>query len=97
VVFCADGLVALAQVRGLGADDQPAAARHGVAGVDDQVHKHLIDLAGVRPDVAQPRPQGDLQPDALAEHAAEHVLGLGHQGVEVQHPRGDDLLAAEGQ
>ena len=34
-------------VHGRGVDDQPAAVGHGVAGVDGQVHQHLLDHAGV--------------------------------------------------
>ena len=34
-------------VHGFDADGQPAAARHGVAGVDGQVHHHLFDHAAV--------------------------------------------------
>ena len=33
--------------------------------------------------------------DVLADQALQHLLGLGHDGVEVEHLRLDDLLAAE--
>ena len=34
-------------------DREPAAIGHGMAGVDRQVHEHLLDLAGVHFDQSQ--------------------------------------------
>ena len=82
-------------VRGL--DGQLAALRHGVAGVDGQVHQDLFDLAGVGPHRAQShgRPDGEL--DVLADEAREHLAGFFDEVVQVEHPRLQNLLSAEGQ
>ena len=37
------------------------------------------------------------QLDVLADQAPQHLLDLGHEAIEVEHDRGQDLLAAERQ
>ena len=78
-----------------GADDERAAARHRVAGVDRQVHQHLAQVTRVdrhRPGV---RIELDDEQDVLADEPAQHALGLAHRGVDVEHLRRQHVLAAE--
>jgi hypothetical protein len=72
-------------------------SRHGVAGIDGKVHEHLLQLTGVALDMAEVWLERSYQLDVLADDALEHFLRVDHQGVEVQHPGGHDLLAAERQ
>ena len=58
-------------------DGQLAAAGHGVAGVDGQVHDDLLDLAGVGLDRPRPGSSDGGQLDVLADHPAEHLLDVG--------------------
>jgi hypothetical protein len=78
-------------------DREAPAARHGVAGVDGQVHQHLLELAGVGPDRRRLRGQHRHQLDVLADEAAQHLGQLGDERSE-RHDLGDQhLLAAEGE
>ncbi len=88
------GLVEL-HVRGL--DGEPAALRHRVARVDDQVDDHLLELAGVRLHAVQARRRHHRQLDVLADQPAQHRLHGGHHRVQVEHLGLQHLLAAEGQ
>ncbi len=80
-------------VRGL--DRQRAAARHRVPGVDGEVDEHLLDLPwiGLHAPKGSPRQRDEL--DVLADHAPEHRLDSLDDGVEVQHLRLEQLVAAE--
>src|SRR5207247_4757768 len=68
-----------------------------VAGVDGQVHQHLLELGRVGLH-RQGRGQNDgAQLDVVAEQAAEH-LGIVHdEGVQVDDPGRVDLPVTEGQ
>ena len=71
----------------VGVDGQRAAVGHRVAGVDREVDQDLLELAGVghdRPQVARP---GWCQRDVLAEGAAQQLLDVGDDAVEVEHLR----------
>ena len=74
-----------------------SAGRHGVAGVDRQVHDDLLELAGVGAHAAEVLAQRDRQPHVLADEAAEHLLHLLDDVVEVADAGLDHLLAAEGE
>ena len=78
-------------------NDQAAAVRHRVAGVDGTVHQHLLELTGV----ANDRPQGGVQPrvdrDVFADGAREHTKDVGHHLVEIEGGGMQHLLPAEGQ
>ena len=69
---------------------------HGVAGVDHQVHDHLLDLARVGLDRAEARRGQERQLDVLADEPPEHLLDArprcrsGSSGLRLQ-----DLLPAE--
>ena len=79
-----------------GADREASARGHGVAGVDDQVHDDLLDLAGIDfHDVPGTGSRTVSQLDVRADQPPEHLFDLDHVSIEVEHDRGQDLLAAE--
>ena len=80
-----------------GADHEPSPVGHGVAGIDGQVHDHLLDLAGVCLDSIQRRLGHDDEVDRLADEPLQHGLHAGHDAVELQHLGREHLLAAEGE
>ncbi len=80
-----------------GLDDEAAAARHRIAGVDRQVDDHLLDQAGVHQHAADGGLQAHRQLDVLAEQPAQHGLDARHHGVEVHDPRLQRQLAAKGE
>ena len=79
-------LQVLGQRHRLGLDPDVAALGHGVAGVDNQVDQHLLDLALVGADAPQPAPRHpaedhqrqidlvDHQPVQKMRQVAQHVL-----------------------
>ena len=78
-------------------DAQPSAGRHRVAGVDHQVHQHLVDQSRVGVNGQRPRRQQQLQVDVFAEHAPHHFREARHQLVQIDVLRLHDLAAAERQ
>ena len=84
------------QQDGVGGEGQPAAARHRVAGVDAQVHQHLLDLAGVGIDVADTRRRTEQQLDLGGNQMLDEAGGVFQQGIEVQDAAAQRLAAAEG-
>ena len=80
-----------------GIDGQRAAAGHGVAGVDREVHQHLLQLARVGQDRPQVTGERGDQLDVLAEGPAQHFLHCGDDGVEVEYPWLYHLPAGEGE
>ena len=74
-----------------------APVRHRVAGVHGQVHDYLLELAGIGLDP----PRGGCEPraerDVFAQEAAQHLLQVADQRVDLEHGRLQDLLAAERQ
>jgi hypothetical protein len=80
-----------------GFDRDLAALRHGVARVHHEVHQDLLNLAGVRIDLAKLVRGQERQVDALAKQASQHSLHAESNLVEVKNPRLEHLLAAEGE
>ena len=78
-------------------DGQRAPMRHGVARVDDKIHDDLLELAGIGLDRATPGAPADIEVDVLSDQAPQHGRQAGDDRVEIEHPRRDDLLAAEGE
>ena len=74
-----------------------AALRHGVAGVDREVHDHLLELSRVGRHAPRGGSQPQLQVDVLADQAAQHRVEVADERVEVEHLRLEHLPAAEGQ
>ena len=71
--------------------------RHRVARVDREVHQDLLELAGVRPGVAQAGREHRAELDVLADDPAEHAVDAGDDGIEVDDPGLEQLPPAEGQ
>ena len=78
-----------------GVDGQRAASGHGVAGVDREVHQHLVQLAGVGQDRPQVTGERGDQLDVLADGPAQHFLDRCDDAVEVENPRPDHVAAGE--
>ena len=78
-------------------DAQRAAVGHRVAGVDGEVHEHLLQARAVGEDRGQVVADGDLQLDELAERAREQRLEVGDERADVEHLGVHDLAAAEHQ
>jgi hypothetical protein len=76
-------------------DREDTPGRHRIARVHGEVHQDLLELAGVRPGVAQARRQRRPELDVLADDAAEHPVYSGHDSVEVDDPRLQQLPPAE--
>ena len=76
-------------------DDQRAATGHSVARIDRQIHEHLVKMARI----GHGEPKRRIEPDdslhIFAEQAAEHLLGLLDDRIEIQRPGAADLFPAE--
>ena len=80
-----------------GPQRQHPATRHGIAGVDRKIHDDLLNLAGIGLDRTQLRIKHRYQFHVFAEKAEKKFFHLLDQGIDVQHPGGEHLAAAEGQ
>ncbi len=78
-------------------DGQFAALRHGIAGIDRQIHQHLLDLPRVRQDVAQIGSGLRNQVQVFADHPTQHVVEIQDQRVEIEHARLDRLFTCKGE
>ena len=81
----------------LGLDDQLAAARHRVAGVDGQVHHDLLQLSGIGLHAADLIRQAGDQFDVFSDQHAQHLHHVAHGLIGIEDLRFQNLLAAEGQ
>ena len=80
-----------------GLDRELAALGHGVAGVDHEVHEHLLDLTRVGQGQAEVGRERLDELDVFAEDPPEHLLDTRGDLVEVEADGLQHLLAAEGQ
>ena len=80
-----------------GAQLEPAAAGHGVAGVDREIHDHLLELRNVDPHRPQIAAMHHLQRDLFADQPAQQHVEIGQHLAEIEHLRPHRLLAREGQ
>jgi len=71
--------------------------RHGVAGVDGQIHEHLLDLSGDGLHRHRRRIGHHHQFDVLAGHRPQQPAHVQDQSVEVEHLRGQRLPSGEGE
>ena len=76
-----------------GADRQPAASGHRVAGVDRQVQQHQLDLRRVDQRGPQPLGQHGLDAHGRPDRAEQHVARFTDQPIEIERPRREALLA----
>ena len=72
-------------------------SRHGVAGVDGKVDQDLLDLARIRLDHGGTLGGNGQEIHVLADQASEHIVQPFHQGIHVEDPWLERLLAAEGE
>ena len=80
---------------GAGRDRQVPARGHRVARVDREVDQYLFDLAGIGDHQRQLVGQLGVQRDVLADRAAQHLLHVADDPVEIEHPGPDHLAAGE--
>ncbi len=80
-----------------GGDADLAAAGHGVAGVDDEVHDHLFELALVDADRGEVGCVLDAERHLVGEQAVQQVGEFGERVLEVDDGRAQGLLAREGE
>ena len=80
-----------------GLDGEFAALRHGIAGVDRQIHDDLFDLAGIGAHRAQFRARDHYQIDVFADQPGEQFEVFGDDGVQIEDLGSEHLLAAESQ
>ncbi len=73
------------------------AARHGVAGVESEVHDDLLDLSGIGADGAQVVGGRGEHFDVFANQPPQQRIETQHDVVEIDHPRREHLLPAERQ
>ena len=78
-------------------DGQPAAVRHGVAGIERQVEHGAFHLGRVGQGVPQAAGDDGLDLDALAERAAQHLGHVLHLPAQIHHPGLQWLAAREGE
>ena len=78
-------------------DGEVPPAGHGVAGIDHQVHQHLLQVPRVGLHLPEVLPRHRPDRDVLADQAANHLVHAGDDLVEVENARLQDLLPAEGQ
>jgi hypothetical protein len=67
-------------------DRQAAAFRHGIAGVDRQVHDHLLDLARVDLHKSEIGGTGQAQFHVLPNQTTQQFLQIPRDAVEVDSP-----------
>ena len=89
--------IVLVQLNVRGLDDELPAARHGIAGVDGEVHHHLFDLAGIGFDASQPRGERGVQANVLPEKTSQQFVHVADHAIEVEYLGRHHLLAAEGE
>ena len=78
-------------------DGQGSTFGHGIAGVDNQVQQHLLDLAGIGLDLPQVRRGLRHQFNILANQAMQHLVQIDNQFVQVDPAGFNDLPAGESQ
>ncbi len=79
----------------VGDDGEPASLRHGVPGIDRQVHHHLLHHAAVGPNGRQILARQEFGRDLLADQAMEHLQEILDHAVELDRPDVEDRAAAE--
>ena len=78
-----------------GGDGELAAVGHGIAGIDDQIHQHLPDVAGVGLDASDLFSGNHRHFDVLVNEPPQHFVHVFHHVIEVEHDGLHRLFAAE--
>src|SRR6202140_1038654 len=73
-----------------------SALRHGIAGVDHEIHDDLLDLSGIGADTTSLRIELDHEFHFIAQHSEKHLAHVVDQGIEVKHLWAEYMLPAEG-
>src|SRR6202011_1351267 len=73
-----------------------AALRHGVAGVDHEIHDDLLDLPGICANATAIGMKLDHKLHFIAQDAEKHFAHAVDQRVEIERLRTEHVLAAEG-
>src|SRR6267378_366977 len=76
-------------------DKQTPALRHGVSGVDGQIHDHLFHLVGVRADRAEIFGAANDELDVLADQPGQQPAHLFYHLIQIHDVRLQNLLPAE--
>ena len=79
------------------AHGQDATGRHGVGGVDRQVHDHLLDLAAIGVHEEWLVGEVDLEPDRLTQQPAHEGRRIGDHGAQIEALRARRLAPREDQ
>ena len=67
-----------------GRDRDSAAVGHGIAGIEHQVHQHLLELGAVAAHGSTRRIEAEDQPVLRAEQRPEHGCFILHDGVQIE-------------
>ena len=70
--------------------------RHGVAGVDHQIHDDLLNLARIGADTTGIGIERDHELHLVTQHPQQHLAHAAYQRVEIEHLRAEDMRPAEG-
>ncbi len=76
-------------------DGEFAAVGHGIAGIDDQIHQHLPDVAGVGLDASDCFSGNNRHFDVLVNEPPQHFVQVLDHVIEVEHDGLHRLFAAE--
>ena len=76
-------------------DAQPTSVRHRVTRVDGEIHDDLLELTRVHFHGSEGGGEGRGQGDVFSQQPCEHLLGAGHDRIDVEDARLEDLLATE--
>ncbi len=79
-------------------DSEPAALRHGVAGIEREIEHRVLHLRGIGEGRPQPAALDGLDGDFFAERPPQHAVDqIGHQPVEIDRTRLQRLAARKGE
>ncbi len=90
-------VVGAVQLRIRSLDQEPPSVRHGVPGVDRQIHDHLLHLTGVRTDRAQILRGADDELDVLADQPGQQPAHFFNDVIQIHDMRLQHLQTAESQ
>ena len=88
-------VVCAVQFRIRSLDKEPPSGRHGVPGVNGQIHDHLFHLAGVRADRSQILRAADDKLDVLADQPGQQPTHLFDDVIQIHDARLQNLQTAE--
>jgi hypothetical protein len=90
------GGVFIVQGHGRGFEGDMAMSLDRVAGIEHQIHQHLLQLASIGPHRAKPGRHPDFEGDVGAEQPGQHVTGALDNRIDIEQGWRQDLAAREG-